>query len=187
MQCGSCQFENMPGIEVCGRCGARLDLADETLDVHPPRAGRWEKRLGWCRTPLFWRSGRLRELLSTRIAPLESGVPAGAFPRTVVPGWPQFYCGHSARGKIFFWGYLVSAALSLAVAATDLGPVLFGLPLSIHAGSILDVVFAATGDLQSRLIYSALWIVLIAVIVYLPLGWLLLTLSGETLWFYRVV
>ena len=27
MQCGSCQFENMPGIEVCGRCGARLDFA----------------------------------------------------------------------------------------------------------------------------------------------------------------
>ena len=31
MQCPSCQFENMPGAPVCGRCGAQLRLAAARL------------------------------------------------------------------------------------------------------------------------------------------------------------
>ena len=44
MQCSNCQFQNMPGVQTCGRCGASLQLASLAIDVHPPRAGRAAKR-----------------------------------------------------------------------------------------------------------------------------------------------
>src|SRR5919204_650375 len=45
MQCPSCRFQNMPGVEVCGRCGSSLRLATAVVDVHPPRARAWQKRV----------------------------------------------------------------------------------------------------------------------------------------------
>ncbi len=44
MQCPTCEFQNMPGLHDCGRCGARLVApADETFE--PPRATRAQKRV----------------------------------------------------------------------------------------------------------------------------------------------
>ena len=45
MQCPSCRFENMPGLESCGRCGTLLSLSTVTIDVNPPRASKASKRL----------------------------------------------------------------------------------------------------------------------------------------------
>ena len=43
MQCPCCQFENMPGLASCGRCGSVLDLNLVAIDVNPPRASRVAK------------------------------------------------------------------------------------------------------------------------------------------------
>ena len=63
MQCSSCRFENMPGVDVCGRCGSSLRLATAVLDVHPPRARPWAKRLRRY-LPLHAASARLRDVAS---------------------------------------------------------------------------------------------------------------------------
>src|SRR5437773_1641201 len=51
MQCPSCRFENMPGLDSCGRCGTSLSVSTATLDVNPPRASRTMKGM---------RQGRVR-------------------------------------------------------------------------------------------------------------------------------
>ncbi|RKY09865.1 MAG: hypothetical protein DRP56_02005 [Planctomycetota bacterium] len=43
MRCQRCEFENMPGLEKCMRCGSVLSAAAEPVDVHPPRMSRWKK------------------------------------------------------------------------------------------------------------------------------------------------
>ena len=45
MQCPSCRFENMPGLESCGRCGTSLRLSTAVIDVSPPRASNTAKRV----------------------------------------------------------------------------------------------------------------------------------------------
>src|SRR5437016_6009286 len=45
MQCVTCGFENMPGSDACGRCGTSMRLATAILDVQPPRAGRFRKKI----------------------------------------------------------------------------------------------------------------------------------------------
>lgn len=41
MQCPQCRFENMPGMNVCFRCGSTLAAAGP-IDVNPPRASAWK-------------------------------------------------------------------------------------------------------------------------------------------------
>src|SRR4051812_28631702 len=45
MQCSNCRFQNMPGSDVCGRCGTSLRLATAVIDVQPPRASPLARRL----------------------------------------------------------------------------------------------------------------------------------------------
>src|SRR4051812_25378422 len=119
MQCRNCQFQNMPGVAVCGRCSTSLSLGAE-IDVNPPRAGgatlamrrvfsshalrvRWRDRCdailamlrghAIARTPLErWAAAR------ARAERLEEGMPAhvtsgGLIVRAAVAGWPQWYAG----------------------------------------------------------------------------------------------
>lgn len=43
MRCQRCEFENMPGLDKCMRCGSVLGASAEPIDVHPPRMSRWKK------------------------------------------------------------------------------------------------------------------------------------------------
>ncbi|MCE5184639.1 MAG: S26 family signal peptidase [Planctomycetaceae bacterium] len=42
MRCLQCEFENMPGLTKCMRCGSVLQ-APAAVEVHPPRMSRWKK------------------------------------------------------------------------------------------------------------------------------------------------
>ena len=172
MQCASCQFENMPGTEVCGRCGARLELEAVALDVHPPRAGRWEKRLRRWSSTFAWFDRSRTTVLDAR-ASLSVDLTAGTFLRMIVPGWPQIACGRRLIGWIFLGSYLASLLLGLIFVGTFPGGVLLGLAISLHASSVLDVIFRATPEWPLRLFYSLVCVVLVALVVYLPPGWLI--------------
>lgn len=172
MQCVSCQFENMPGTQYCGRCGARLELASATVDVHPPRAGPWEKRFRrWLSRS--WLLDRSRIAVLEACGALSIGLSPALFLRITVPGWPQMTAGRLLAGRIFFWGYLASLLLGLLFAGTFPGGVMLGLALSLHASSVLDVVFWAISETPLRVGYSLLGILLVALILYLPAGWLI--------------
>src|SRR4051812_34631746 len=114
MQCASCQFENMPGSDLCGRCGTSLRLSAATIDVHPPRAARWTKRVRRITPRIPARTHGIESLRTitartraalgvrlnddTRVVPLLLRLP--------IPGWPQLYSGSRILGRIFLYAWL---------------------------------------------------------------------------------
>src|SRR5690349_19427402 len=128
MQCPSCRFENMPGLETCGRCGTSLVLAAAAIGVHPPRASRAAKRVR--------RAVPRRLLYRARDAAVEaqraitgsivedSRIPLpepGILPRLIVPGWAHFHTGQRIRGWCFLGAYLPLLLLALTRWGTGLG------------------------------------------------------------------
>ena len=95
----------------------------------------------------------------------------GVLLRMAVPGWPQHYLGRVARGRVFFWFYVVLVLMGLVGLGTTGGTFAFGLALSVHISSILDIFWAGTPDWPSRLTMSAAAIVVVGVAVYFPTYW----------------
>jgi signal peptidase I len=178
MQCSNCQFENMPGVQACGRCGASLRLASLTIDVHPPRARRLTKfHRRWFPLAKFWNrlaGAAARVLPAMRPFPWPSGMPAGdVLLRVIVPGWPQWHTGLVRRAKWMFWSYLGLLLSGLLFAGTLLGWSLLGLAMALHAASIMDIVAARIREVRQRLLYAAVTVGLLTTVVYYPAGWLL--------------
>ena len=176
MQCSNCQFQNMPGIQTCGRCGASLQLASAAIDVHPPRASRAAKQWRrWFPTALYWNRFRTASVLSPiriRGWPSDLQTP-GVLLRMIVPGWAQWYMGRAVRGKWLFRSYVALLLSGLLFFGTALGWLLLGLAISVHATSILDIMAASIVELRPRLIYSGVAIVMLTIIVYYPAAQLL--------------
>jgi hypothetical protein len=173
MQCANCRFENMPGLEMCGRCGASLRLAALAIDVHPPRASAWAKRsrrlLPTGRLGIRRSLGAIAQgLTGLRIADVPA-VPV--LLRMIVPGWPQVHLGHHRRGRWFLGAYLGCLVPGLLMAGSPLGSVLLGLAVATHLSSVLDIVLA--GAAESRAARAILCCGLV-IAVYLPAGWLAL-------------
>jgi type IV secretory pathway protease TraF len=175
MQCVSCQFENMPGVPVCGRCGARMQLAAAAIDVHPPRATPGIKRLRrW--VPWYGLAARFRDAVETlaRITLRELNLPhllPSVFVRMLVPGWPQLFTGQTARGKTFLGAYLALLAVGILFVGTPAGSVALGLAFAVHASSVIDILWAGTTDWRTRVTFAAACLAVLGVVVYLPVAW----------------
>lgn len=175
MQCSNCRFENMPGIDNCGRCGTSLRLATAVIDVHPPRAGRWAKR--WSRrfgTRRF--VNRLADWVADNSPTLwnDAAIPVPQFEilwRMIVPGWPQIRIGRRVSGRAFLFIYLVAMCVGLIFIGTQLGSMFLGLAFACHAGSILDIVFAAVEGGWTKFIYFINCAVAVTLLAYFPAGW----------------
>ena len=177
MQCCNCQFENMPGVEHCGRCGASLLLASAAIDVHPPRASqrakRWRRRFPNIRTLPRRVGDAVSTMARAFFGQVEIERPASpVFARMVVPGWPQLYCGQTHRGRLFLGIYVGCLLLGAVFVGTVLGSLLLGLALSCHASSVLDVIYSGTCDWRTRIRYALTCCLVLAVCVYWPVGWL---------------
>ncbi len=180
MQCSSCRFENMPGVEMCGRCGSSLRLATAVLDVHPPRARPWVKRLRR-NLPMRKASAQLRDAAGeirrqVTDAAEKVGLPTprrGVVPRLVVPGWAHIHCGEVVHGRLFLGGYLALVAFGLLFLGTSLGSFLLGLAFSVHLSSALSILFMCPGEIPSRFVTTTVVALALSLGVYLPAGWLL--------------
>jgi type IV secretory pathway protease TraF len=176
MQCVSCQFENMPGVAACGRCGARLALADAAIDVHPPRTRPGVKRLRrWF--PWHGLAARFRDGVEAiaRITLRQLNLPhllPSLFIRMVVPGWPQIFTGRVALGRTFLGVYLGLLLVGILFVGTPLGSVALGLAISVHASSVIDVLWSATADWRTRVTYAAICMAVLGAVVYLPVAWI---------------
>ncbi len=175
MQCVNCHFQNMPGVDVCGRCGSSLRLATAVIDVHPPRARPWQKRLRrlWPGRPLSAQTRDAGAVLRERVlvAAGDWRVPLPPGPvliRLLAPGWAHFSLGQFRRGRWFLGVYLALLLLGLFFWGTFPGSLLLGLAFSTHASAVLDVLFQCPGTYASR---CASWLVTAAtlgLLVYAP-------------------
>jgi signal peptidase I len=175
MQCSNCQFENMPGITVCGRCGANLRLASLKIDVHPPRASRGAKL--WRRWfPLAGYGRRVRHAIfaSMRSAGDWTSLRLPELPlgpllvRMIVPGWVQLYVGRVRRARWMFWSYVGLMLVGTLFMGTSFGLMALGLAVSVHAASITDILCTNLVELRLRIAWAFLTLVLLIVLVYYP-------------------
>jgi hypothetical protein len=131
----------MPGSAACGRCGSVLNGNLLTIDVHPPRAGAWAKRLRrWLPTVAYYgasdRAGRVRE--SVRRISTQQGVTLPARDlalRMVAPGWALIHAGRRSAGRLYQQVFAGLLLVALVFYGTVLGFACFGLAFRICCGS----------------------------------------------------
>jgi signal peptidase I len=186
MQCPSCRFENMPGLESCGRCGTSLVLVGAAIDVNPPRASRTAKRVRKVvPTRLFFRArdaaARARRSVAGSIVE-DSRIPLpepGILQRLVVPGWAHIHSGLGIRGRFFLGIYVPLLVLGLARWGTGWGSFLLGLAFSAHAASVMDILIRqGTVRFPKMMAMAAMVSLVLAVLVYVPAGLLLMRVAA---------
>lgn len=146
-----------------------LQLATSAIDVHPPRATRWGRRLQRTRVIGRMRSGsdRMRNAVQTwwQRAGVESpGLLAWL--AALIPGCPQFCNGDRGMGLLFLGGFLGMAFVGLLLFGTTLGSVALGMAFACHQGSLYD--FARTVNHAQRFRLTALLVAFVLVAVYWP-------------------
>ncbi len=175
MQCCSCQFENMPGTQACARCGASMMLVTATINVHPPRAGQWDRSL-----PRFWLLRRnlhgLRCFISAGFTKVASGACATNFDartllKSVVPGLVQSQRGAKTRGRLFFWGYAALFLMGSLLCGTAGGSFFLGLAFAVHVTSTADALVTGFASFRDRMSFSLLCGLLLFFALYCPIGW----------------
>ncbi len=170
-QCSNCQFQNMPGVTHCGRCGTSLMLRTAVIDVHPPRATRWAKM--WRRTIMARLIRPVRE--SSRSMVRQWGVspdaqlpPPGVLGRLIVPGWAQIYDGRTTLGRSLLLGYGVCMLAAVACFGSVVCSVLLGMAFACHGISVYDVARRTSPGIPDRIFRVMLGCGLLAAVLYLP-------------------
>ncbi|MEK6260286.1 MAG: S26 family signal peptidase [Planctomycetota bacterium] len=170
-QCSNCQFQNMPGVTQCGRCGTSLMLRTAVMDVHPPRATRWAK---------LWRKTFAARLVrsmraSSKAVERQWGVlpnmelpPLGVLCRLLVPGWAQMFDGRPTLGRGLLLGYGVCLLAAAACFGSTLCSVMLGLAFACHSVSVYDVARRSSPSASDRLFRMMLGCGLLVAGLYLP-------------------
>ena len=166
-----------------------MRLATAILDVQPPRAGRFRKKI--------------RRILPVRkvyygVRDRAENVPVPRLPRVsdldlprwnvrqelppwsiawrmVAPGWSHFYAGHRVRGRWFLWSFLACLALAWLGLGGSWGAFWVGLAFSIHTSAAFDA-FNLTrpgGTFRQLMARSILVSAVLALVVYAPAWWVL--------------
>lgn len=165
MQCPSCRFENMPGMQKCVRCGGMLGSTMSDINVIPPRASRRRLRMfdGFGR-PWNRLTGRTRKRIGEFQADIDVAVPLITL---IWPGWPQFCAGRAWLGRIFSLLFVLSLIPALLTWGSWLSTLLLGIALSAHFSSVMDIVLHTEEGRQNVGQMFALLGVVVGVI-YLP-------------------
>ncbi|MGB9625241.1 MAG: hypothetical protein ACPMAQ_10300 [Phycisphaerae bacterium] len=186
MQCPSCGFQNLPGLQQCARCTSRLSL--DGVDVTPYRAGD-----PWAR----WRRLRLRRqrrtLFTERVADLWDrlmrwGYRAGArspeavpsaerifwVGASIIPGLGQIVSRRRLRGWCILAGYglaLVASVLFMSSAWT----LFTAIALSVHTYAVTDCIFHRAGYVRRITTIVTSLVVFVALVLgpYRGATWLL--------------
>jgi hypothetical protein len=178
-------------------------LATATIDVHPPRAGPWNRRL-----PQSWRLRRLYYGLKAIVQSAAERAPSGLLDirfdwatasRMLVPGWPQWSRGYVTRGRLFIGGYCLLLFFGLLMCGWAVGSLFLGLAFSVHLASIVDSLVGRFAQFRDRLAFTALCAIMLALFLYVPVGWAISRVAtpiqitqrqppfeaGDVLWYNR--
>ncbi|MGH7169251.1 MAG: hypothetical protein ACRELG_03105 [Gemmataceae bacterium] len=192
----------MPGVDACGRCGSPLGLQSLAIDVHPPRAAPWTKRLRRWGLPFRSMYNKAQEVGERRFFDDAEGAdllgaPVGILVRLLIPGWAHIHLGQRQRGLLFLglWLSLLAVAIlffcftlsgislyrggvilrefSNMQGALSLGGIFLGLAFSVHLASCMSV--ARLGGAESWDSWRPIGLGLIMILAgfYLLGSWLL--------------
>jgi signal peptidase I len=186
MQCPSCRFENIPGLDACGRCGTSLAVATAVIDVNPPRASKRAKRVRKVVPRSFFYQARditaeaHRRITGSVVVDSRIPLPEPAIlSRLMVPGWAHLHSGFRIRGLAFFWAYVVLLAMGLLQWGTEFGSVLLGLAFSVHASSIIDILLRQGTVRFPRMIATAAVVFAgLSIVAYYPAGQVLMRVAA---------
>jgi signal peptidase I len=157
MQCPSCGFQNLPGLQQCARCTSRLSFDD--VDVIPYRAGdrwaRWRRvRLRWQRrTLLTERLGDLWDRVTrrdywSRAAGSPDEIPTAqrifCVAVSIVPGLGHVLTRRRLRGGCILGGYL-AALIASVVFMSSAWTFFTAVALSLHTYAVTDCIFYKAG------------------------------------------
>ena len=192
MQCPSCRFENMPGLDSCGRCGTLLSLGTITIDVNPPRALSRSKRIRQVvpRRLIYQARDYAVEArrFITRSTVEESRIPLpepAILSRLIVPGWAHIHSGLVVRGRFFLAAYVPLLLLGLGRWGTFLGSILLGLAFSVHASSAVDILIRQ-GTVRFPRVMATTFVVslILAILIYVPSGQVLTRIAAPVHYLY---
>jgi len=175
MQCWSCEFENIPGMQRCARCGGALNL--DGVSVIPPRAS--GLRLATA-TGRLWH--RLSEALP-RLPPLTArlsfllpeAVPWGALAWTLIPGVGHIKLGQRRLGWPILSAWLFFLLLSLFSLATNWTGLFLACMATVHAFALISILGAnlAHERLPMRLLFGLFVFLGFRILLYYPVQRLL--------------
>jgi signal peptidase I len=168
----------MPGVTGCGRCGSPLTLATMSIDVHPPRAGAWSKRLRGglpFRRAYYGARDANRQLQESWFGGVLQNempnLPLGVLARMIVPGWAQLHQGQRALGLLFLCGWLAFLFLTLLFYGSVPGSIFLGLAFSVHVSACVTLLHRGGVDSHGFWVNSAIVFFGLLLLVYLPVGW----------------
>jgi signal peptidase I len=152
-----------------------MGIATAVMDVHPPRAGAFRKRLRRIlpvRRALYRTVDALGgDAPSSRVRYIaEHFPPFPIFIRLIFPGWSHFYLKQPVRGALFAIGFVVCLIPSLWTFGTWQSSIWFGLAFSVHSSAALDIVTQTFADagMRDRMARSIGVSVVLGVCLYLP-------------------
>lgn len=178
MQCPSCGFQNLPGLQQCARCTSPLSF--EGVDVTPYRASdrfaRWRRlRLRWQRRTLFterlsnlWDRVTFRDYWTRARSPEEVPPPERLFwvGASIVPGLGQILSKRRRRGWCILGGYVLALAASVLFMSSA-WMFFTAILLSIHTYAVTDCIFHRAGYVR-RMTAVAASLVVFAVLALGP-------------------
>ena len=172
MQCPRCEFENMPGMDRCFKCGSTLQIEMQCLDANPPRMAAWKKPFrNFIRTlrrlrilpgeslsihPPQWLSKSSKDILSVFLS--------------IIPGLGHLLQKSFNTISWYVVAWLVCLAATIFFYGSFAGYLFLGFCLVLHAwiaihSGLIKVVTASGHRLIAILILgSLLWV------VYLNIG-----------------
>jgi hypothetical protein len=133
MQCQQCQFENMPGLNRCMRCGSVLGVSSTPIPIFPPRMPGWKKPIRG-----FFRFFRFNGIQTSRLPSMprwaakisSSSLFSAVF--SVIPGLAQLL-SHQFRTIFWYWiAWLVLIGVTVFCWGGAVTAFSFGLALTIH-------------------------------------------------------
>jgi hypothetical protein len=183
MQCPACEFENLPGLQQCARCGSVLALAG--VDVQPFRAADrgariryWRHRIPRIRIniPAIFDKLITNSLYSLRSFDETSLLRrAGAVLLSIIPGMGLVLLGRRRRGRAYLSIFAGCMALATTFMGSALGWIFFILAAGVQTYSIAECMFYhAERFSRGTTIVAGLAIVgMLYQLLYPAVGWLM--------------
>ena len=137
MRCFNCQFENMPGITVCGRCNSRLDL--EKVEFEPPRASsiRAITHFQTCWYKVKQAFSGLRNIRIPRFIRRPEPISGKGLAWSIIPGLGHLKTQRRRTGKILLGLWLVFLLLMFLSIGTTWTTFWIMCMIAVHTYAIM--------------------------------------------------